>query len=515
MNVLVKHKRILTIINVIILSMVVFVYHLGLLTSVPFWAFLVFCTIVFGVTLYRPIMAFAIFVGVLPLEIINVAPDVIGFSLRPYQVIVVAMFLGMIGAIMLRTNIRKRFSWSLLDTLIAILLSIGLANALIINSQDIWIQTVIFLSFGLLYFITRFFIGERKEVIALFPIMISSGVVVSVYAIVQNLLFAFEKFHLEIMPGRPNATFAESDWLGMYLVFVFSVCLVYLYYNAAHKHLWRFFDIALYVSTFLIFTALILTVARSAWLGAAAVLGVYFLALMYQKKYKLFARHFLWTTSLSVLSIGLIFAFDLTTFELGNRVQSTGSGRQEITVSCVSSVSRDALVDIGHIVHVSELGQYDCRHIDLEEIQSEEKAGRYVIKVYRDDPNVSVRSDVYKESIAAITKQPVIGYGWGRSGEILGTDEAGTSLNASNMFLETALSIGVVGASALGVFFCMIFYYSVRILHVSKSSINNSLALFGLLGFFAILVPNMFNAGLLMGFVWVWFGMVAILRKML
>ena len=515
MNVLIKYKRLLTIVNVIILCAAISSYHMGFFSHVPFWAFLIFCIVAFSVTIYRPGIMLAILVGVLPLEIISIAPDVIDFSLRPYQIITVMIFFGLIGAAVVQVDIHKRFSWNIFDTLIATFLFIGFASASIINAQNVWIQTLIFFSFGLLYFEIRFFIREKKEVIALFPILISSGVVIGVYAIMQNILFSTKNVHLEVMPGRPNATFAEPDWLGMYLVFVFAVCLACLYYNAFHKHLWKFFDITLYVSTFLIFTATVLTVARSAWLGVVGVMGVYFLVLIFQKKYKLFARHFAWSVSVCLLSAGMVVFCDLTTFELGNRAQSTGTGKQEITVSCVSDMSRDTLFDIGYVGHIEELEQYNCRHIDLEEIQSEESIGHYVVKIYRDDPNVSVRSGVYGVVVAEILEKPLLGYGWGSGGEILGTDEMGTPLNASNIFLETALAIGLAGTGVLFAFFVLIFFFGIKVLRTSSGSVNNSIAIFALLSAVAILVPNMFNAGLFLGFVWVYFGLVAILHKML
>ena len=57
----------------------------------------------------------------------------------------------------------------------------------------------------------------------MFPIIISSATVVGLYAIIQNILYKNGGLHMEVMPGRPNATFAEADWLGMYLVFVIAI----------------------------------------------------------------------------------------------------------------------------------------------------------------------------------------------------------------------------------------------------------------------------------------------------
>lgn len=516
MSELVAYKRLFTLINVILLLISIFLYHFGFFSQISFWVFLVMCLVVCGFALYRPVMVFAIFVGLIPLEIINIAPDVIGISLRPYQLLVIAAIFGIVSILLFRKKIGTLFRWNIFDVVVVTLFFASVVSALInASSGGVIKQTVVFSSFCVIYFVTRFFVRTKKEVIALFPLFISSGVVVSLYAITQNILFSVNLFHLEVMPGRPNATFVEPDWLGVYLVFVFTVCLSYLYYNAYHKHLWRFFDIALYGATFLIMVAMTITVARSAWMGTGAVAFVYFVFLITQKKYKLFARHFLWTSSLIFMSIVSVVIFQFTDFELDNRVESTKTGRQEITVACSTPASRDALMRIGYVAHIDELVQYDCAHIDLEDIDREMSLGNYVFKIDRDDPNIAVRSDVYKKTIVAFAQQPIFGYGWGSSARIYGVDAAGTPLNASNIFFETAIATGVGGLIIICAFLLGVVCFAVVIMRTKSSMLDNSIALFGVLGIVGIVVPNLFNAGLFLGFVWVYFGMVALMPKIL
>ena len=195
-------------------------------------------------------------------------------------------------------------------------------------------QSLIVLSFGSIYFVVRYFVRSKDDILALFPILISSAVVIAFYGIVQNIIFLTGGVSGEVMPGRPNATFAEPDWLGMYLVFSLGVLLAYLYHSAYHKHLWKFFDGALFVSGVAILVTLIITVARSAWLGAISVIAVYLLIVFFQKKYKLFAMHSFWILSVGLLSLIIVWGFHLTNFELLGRAQSAHSGLQEITIAC-------------------------------------------------------------------------------------------------------------------------------------------------------------------------------------
>jgi hypothetical protein len=515
MNILVRYKRLFTLFNIIVITSTIVLYHIGFFAHVSFCIFIIICLFVCALAIYRPILMFALFVGVLPLEIINIAPEVFDLSIRPYQIVVVSMILGILGAIFFKDLYEKGFTWNIFDTLIILFLCSGIFSSLV-NAQSlhVMIHAFIFTSFGLLYFVTRFFVREKNDIIALLPIIISSGAVISVYAIVQNVLFKYSLFHFEVMPGRPNATFTEPDWLGVYLVFVFGACITYLYYNAHHKHLWKFFDIALYGATMIVIVAMILTVARSAWIGVIGVVLCYFFIVIAQKKYKLFARHFIWVTSVGIVSMSIVFLFDLTNFEIRNRIQSTTSGMQQITVSCHTERSRDALITRGAIDNINDLEQYNCRHINLEDVAEEEKNGSFIVKIDRHDPNTIARRDVYIQVFSVVKEQPVFGYGWGRGGEIFGNDESGTPLNASNIFFEIAIASGMIGAGVFITFITLIVFSSVRILRSSQSTMHNTIAIMGIIGTCAILVPNMFNAGLLMGFVWVYFGMIAILRKL-
>jgi O-antigen ligase len=163
---------------------------------------------------------------------------------------------------------------------------------------------------------------------------------------------------------------------------------------------------------------------------------------------------------------------------------------------------------------VRELKQYNCRHINLEEIDSETVLGNTVIKIHRTDPNVAVRKGVYEQTISYIKQKPFLGYGWGSSAELLGRDESGTPLNTSRMFLEIALSVGLIGLGIFIAVFSIVAVSSAKVFNKSNSMIEKSVVVFAILGVVAIIVPNLFNAGLFLGFIWVFLGMVDVLRKM-
>ncbi len=504
------NKRMLTILSTVVLFLIVGIYHFDVLVHINIFVSISIICAVIAFSIFRPAIAFVLFIAVIPVEIMTLIPPSYSVVLRPYQLFGIACFIGIFSRYMRGQKIT--FKWHSLDALIGIF--IGLSFGVLAGATDVGIslrQTIILLSYGVLFFVVRVYVKQIKDVLGLFPIMIGSGWVIALYAIGENVLYFQGLMQHEVMPGRSNATFMEPDWLGMYLVFVFAMCLAYLYYNAHHKHVWKFFDIALYGATFTIVSAVIITAARSAWLGMIVVSVIYLSIIFLQRKYKMCARHALWTGSLVLLGSGFVTVFQVTNFALDDRVSSLGTGQQEITVSCDDVKYAETLERKGHITSIDELSAYACRHINVEEVASEVSAGRPVIMIYRDDPTVAIRKTIYTKTFRSIKENMMIGTGWGSSSVILGTDERGTPLNASNIFFETALSIGIIGAGILMLIFIVIIMRSGYVFYQNYDMMTNAVALFGILGTVAIIVPNFFNTGLFLGFIWIYFGMVAIL----
>jgi hypothetical protein len=205
---------------------------------------------------------------------------------------------------------------------------------------------------------------------------------------------------------------------------------------------------------------------------------------------------------LFVLSIASVYFLHLTNFQIGNRLQSTG-GQQKITVAC----ERNQELPVQQWDDAS-LAVVGCRHINLEEIAAEQTAGRFVMEVYRKDPNVNIRAEIYQKSWALVKSHPILGIGWGSVSNYLGTDERGAGLNASNIFLEVWLGAGLLGLVSFVFLLGYILYNSSWFfLHQDQF-----FGLFLLLGLTAIVIPNLFNSGIFLGFVWLFLGLACIKR---
>jgi O-antigen ligase len=161
---------------------------------------------------------------------------------------------------------------------------------------------------------------------------------------------------------------------------------------------------------------------------------------------------------------------------------------------------------------VDELARYGCRHINLEEIQNEKAKGHFVMEVFRTDPNVDIRSRIYQQSFMEIKAHPVFGIGWGNIGRILGTDENGHALNSSNIFLETWLGAGIIGFFAIVLIFLYSLGNGIKFLISGKNAEEKVLGIFLMLGLFALLIPDLFNAGVFLAILWTFFG-IAMIKK--
>jgi O-antigen ligase len=146
----------------------------------------------------------------------------------------------------------------------------------------------------------------------------------------------------------------------------------------------------------------------------------------------------------------------------------------------------------------------------LEDIDKERTAGNIIMEVYRPDPNVNIRGQVFQKSWEAIKKQPILGVGYGAISVILGQDERGINLNSSNIFLEVWLGSGLIGLAAFILLWVNAFWIFGKRFWTGADAGEKSFALFILLGSFALIIPNLFNAGIFLMILWFFWGIVPI-----
>ena len=518
-------KLYLILANTLLVVFAIWFSNAGLLPfkNVSDFAFFALLALILG--LYRPGWTFLFFIGTLALESINLAPKQFGLMLRPYQ------FFGFITiAALLVQVIARRLTFSLpkfrwYDGLPIIFAAAGFLSSFTAISRGVSLkQSIILSSFIALYFLVRIYVQSIEDAKRIVPFFLSSGLIVVLYAVWQNVRFIAGANSFEVMPGRPNGTFAEPDWLGIYLVFLLATILTIIYQQNRKNNIIALVSYYLFLT--LVFVALVLTVSRSAWLGAAFVIIVFlkFVVLDRYLEKSLLAKSgwkklceilkfekWVWKKAglqlaYVLISAGVALLFvviaPLTHFQLGNRAASTG-GLQKITIACNS----DNIVP-AKIEDISQLAEYGCRHINLEDIEKERAAGNEILEILRPDPNVNIRSVIYQKSIAQIKLHPVFGIGWGNISQILGTDDRGAGLNASNIFLEIWLGSGLLGLVSFVVLLGYVLISSISLFLSSKEKSSAGL-MFVIAGLAAIVVPNLFNSGIFLGFVWVYLAVAA------
>ncbi|EKE20176.1 MAG: hypothetical protein ACD_8C00046G0001 [uncultured bacterium] len=522
-------KTYLILANVILACFAIWFANVGFLpfkNAGDFGFFVVLCALL---ALYRPGWAFTLFIGSLALENINLAPVAFGVQIRPFQLLLTVLILALLGRYLTKKMPAPKGEfwpkWTWIDLLPVLFVVGGFVSALAsVNKGMSFKQAIVAASFVGIYFLTRIFVQSFEDLKRIAPFFLSTGVVVCLYAIWQNLAFSYGWNSFEVMPGRPNGTFVEADWLGVYIVFLLAIVLSMFHLLRKKSSIMSCQSsscVFLYVFLFLIFITLFLTVSRSAWIGAVIVIFGYLkLALFYGKSdsqkvagkfwgnfWILMKQKWNWIGWLLefgkiflivLVAVGFIYIFKLTSFQLGQRAQSTG-GLQKITISCEIGKSAPE-----KIAKIEELEAYSCKYINLEDIDREMLSGRVIQEVSRPDPNVGIRASIYRVVFEQIKSHPVLGTGWGSISEILGNDSRGAGLNASNLFLEVWLGSGLIGFLSLVILFGYIFVFS--IFSFVKSKGENFDLVFVMLGLFAIIIPNLFNSGIFLGFVWVFLG---------
>lgn len=507
-----------------------------------------FAVLFFFFALYRPGWAFLMFLAVLPFEIVNLAPEVFPVSIRPYQLFGAAI----LGSLLVRFVFRRHsfpfvsFRW--FDALLLVFISGSLAS--LFFAPDLSIagkQTVVVVSYVGLYVLSREFLNTANDVRRIIPFLILSALGAIFFAIWQSARFTAGLSSFEVMAGRPNAFFSEPDWLGMYLICVGSSALASLFFFLEQKcfkgeealgirnnenefgkkavgDAERYSDVsynsfALILSSFFLsvsFLGLLLTVARSAWVGFFVSLVIFLKLLLFQKYGFFIAREWRWgllakgvgIVSLTLsLALFIVWAFRLTTFELSGRAGSAVSGFQEITISCGAPVSLPEKIG-----NVSDLFAYGCRHIRLEEIESERRAEKFVTTILRPDPSIEARRLIREKTFLTLRENWVLGIGWGNIGSVLGTDDRGARYNASNAFLEVWLGGGILSLLSFLALWLLIPFLSVRSFFAHDSGSDaRAVAVFFLVSWGGCTVFNFFNSGILLGFVWVWLGSIGML----
>ena len=527
-------KNNLLVVCVLLVFFLILFSNVGLLPIDNLGDFLFFVILAFAFALYRPGWAFLFFIGAIVLENITLIPEEMSLTIRPYQLL---GFLILLAIVIRFFTKRLNFTLPKLRWYDAIIILVGISGFLnIIAAENRFLSlklSFVICSFIALYFLTRVFVQGTEDVSKIIPFFLGSSLIVTFYGIWQNILFLRGLNSFEVMPGRPNATFTEADWFGLFLVLLVTVIYVVIYkfnlkitknQETISKQIsisntqpvsWRnrifgylnFDDWFLFgfCILFLVvsYITLILTVSRSAWLGAG-IASIFFAILILFRDRNVFWKTIVPIFLSGIFSLVIVYAFQLTNFQLFNRAVSTG-GLQKITIACEADISLPEKIN-----NISELEKYTCQHINLEDINQERDLGHEIREIYRTDPNVNIRSEIYKKSWQQIRMHPILGIGWGNIGDILGKDERGAGLNSSNIFLEIWLGSGILGLIAFLSVWVYILLKSVYGFFKIEDNLIKVFSLFTAISWLGLTIANLFNAGIMLGFVWVYMAITLI-----
>jgi len=486
--------------------------------------FVFFAILALLVALYRPRWVFYIFIALLPLENVILASGFLPIQLRPYQ------FLGAeLAVAIVILWLVKRLNFKLLkpvwiDWLVSSIVPLSFLSVINSPVRNVSLKNnLILFSFVILYYLIRNFVRTRKHLIETALFFVGSSLVVLLFGFYQVFADKFGARSFEVMFGRPNSTFTEADWLGIFLCFSLAINLTLALSLSRRGNTQDLPPLprggikgGVFALIFLNLTLLILTLSRSAWIGAAIVIFFWLVFSLYRKSEirtrftpRKFANSFVTIFLIFLVSLIAIHFGKLSKFDIFDRARSAATSEQKITIACDNGNNIPQIVE-----SIDELTKYGCRHINLEEIGSYKSKGKTVTEIFRKDPNVMTRRQIYQKGFEIIREHPILGVGFGTITQSLGADERGAGLNESNIFLQVWASSGILGLIALVAIFGYLFIYSFRRISpicplnriigcpIIRDDFEKTLNIFLFLGLLALLIPNLFNAGLLMGLFW-------------
>ena len=216
--------------NILLAVFAIWLSNVGSLPFVKTGDFAFFVLLALIMAIYRPGWVFVFFIGTIALENINLAPKSLGLMVRPYQLLGLLTILGISAQFLF-----KRLPFALpklhwYDCAPIVFAFAGFLSA--VGSSDKGLsfkQSVVALSFVALYFLVRVYIQSLDDLKRVAPFFLGSSILIVGYGIWQNIQFLHGKNSFEVMLGRPNGTFMEADWLGMYLVFLLAIVFAIIY----------------------------------------------------------------------------------------------------------------------------------------------------------------------------------------------------------------------------------------------------------------------------------------------
>lgn len=515
-----------TILTWLISGGLVFVFCLGKLPP----SLTVFSLLFISVTLlalYRRRWTFWLFVGLLPAEIIIISPDDLPFSLRIFQLIAISLVVAITLTFLIYKSRKQTPKFNLIDKLVfafPMFALLGIINAPV--KSIAFKQIVVLIFFTVVYWMTRSYLQNRQQKMEAVWFTLAGSLPVLFFSLYQAIAYKVGWRSFEVFSARVNGFFTEPDWLGMYLTFLAAMVL-WLKFVAGEKEksvmigsfkARTILELILNAYLLLVVSVLVLTVARSAWLGFFAMAVCYLIIVLFFSRDEKGIDLLKFLKELAILVcivlgsyFGVIYS-QLSSFNITDRAASSVSGKQLITISC----EKDFPVKVPREINsIDILDSFGCRHIGLEEIEAEKLRGREIREVLRPDPNVNIRRETYVTIFKKIKEHPFLGYGIGSSAVFLGNDDHGSGLNSSNLLLEIWFSAGLFGLLIWLFILGYLLYQGILGIYYNstKKGSGRYFSIFLILTFVSIAVPNLFNSGLFLAFSWVWLAAVAEIKN--
>ncbi|MGA1049959.1 MAG: O-antigen ligase family protein [Minisyncoccia bacterium] len=345
----------------------------------------------------------------------------------------------------------------------------------ILNGGDLQttiIRNIVLLGYIIVFYTIYRYLNTRERLYKTFNLVfISTGILILI-GLYEAIAFQLGWNSFQVFPGRVDALLPEPNWFGMWLAIVYAIALPLAFMAKGFKQ-----QFLLWFLLLGIILMSILSVTRASWVAIIFITGIY---LIYQV---IFVRKYIQLLNFAIVLFAVSFGaagmsqLGLTDFNLKDRLTSIIS--QNTT----------------YYYEIDEQSGEQKEVTDIKKVENKDN----IIVDQQADVNVISRRDGYINAGVIIYRNIFTGVGLAGYENIVGD-----GYNTNNILLAIAVAGGIF---AITLFLSFLYIITKQGFLIIKNESTLASILFG--SMLAVLITGMFNDNLLMGFIWLIFGIIS------
>lgn len=334
------------------------------------------------------------------------------------------------------------------------------------------IRNIVLLGYIIVFYTIYRYIDTRDRLYKTFNLVfISTGILILI-GLYEAIAFQLGWNSFQVFPGRVDALLPEPNWFGMWLTIVYAIALPLAFVAKGFKQ--QFFLWFLLLGVILMS---ILSVTRASWVAIIIITALY---LIYQL---IFVRKYIKLLNFTIVLFAVSFG---------------ATGMSQLGLTDFNLKDRFTSILSQNTTYYSELDEDSGEQKEVTDINKVKNKDNIIVS-QQVDVNVMSRKDGYINAGVIIYRNIFTGVGLAGYENIVGD-----GYNTNNILLAIAVSGGIF---AITLFLSFLYIITKQGFLIIKNESTLASILFG--SMLAVLITGMFNDNLLMGFIWLIFGIIA------